>query len=81
LHKDIERQEDEREAILGNISSEDLATYEKLKDRLRGIVVAEVVDGNCSICGVDLARSKLQDIQSGSELIRCSQCNRILYSG
>jgi predicted nucleic acid-binding Zn-ribbon protein len=81
MQKDIERLESEREAILGNISPEDVATYEKLQDRFQGIVVAEVVGGNCSICGVDLARSKLQDIQSGSELIRCSQCNRILYSG
>jgi predicted nucleic acid-binding Zn-ribbon protein len=81
LQKNIERQESEREAILGNISSEDLATYQKLQDRFQGIAVAKVVGGNCSICGVDLARSKMQAIQSGSELIRCSQCNRILYSG
>ena len=81
LEKDIERLESEREAVLGNISPDDLATYENLKDRFQGMVIAEVSGGNCSICGVDLARSKLQDIQSGSELIRCSQCNRILYAG
>ncbi len=81
LEKDIERLESEREAALGNISAEDLATYEKLQDRFHGVVIAKVVGANCSICGVDLARSKLQDIQSGSELIRCSQCNRILYAG
>lgn len=81
LKSEIERRENEREAILGNISDDDLTTYEKLKDRFNEIVIAEVEEGNCSICGVDLARSKLQNVQSGSELIRCSQCNRILYSG
>lgn len=81
LEKDIDRLESEREAVLGNIASEDLVLYEKLQDRFHGVVIAQVVGGNCSICGVDLARSKLQDIQSGSELIRCSQCNRILYAG
>lgn len=81
LKKDIERLENEREAVLGNIPADDLSTYEKLKERFHGIVIAEVSSGNCSICGVDLARSKLQDVQSGSELIRCSQCNRILYAG
>jgi predicted nucleic acid-binding Zn-ribbon protein len=81
LVQDIERLEAEREAVLGNISNEDLATYEKLQDRFSGIVIAAVEGGNCSICGVDLARSKMQAVQSGSELIRCSQCSRILYAG
>jgi hypothetical protein len=80
LEKDIERLENERDAALGNISPDDLATYEKLRPRFHGMVIAEVSGGNCSICGVDLARSKLQEIQSGTELIRCSQCNRILYA-
>jgi predicted nucleic acid-binding Zn-ribbon protein len=79
--KDIQRFESEREAILGNISAEDLAIYNQLQERFRGLAIAQVAGGNCSVCGVDLARSKLQDIQSGTELIRCSQCNRILYAG
>jgi predicted nucleic acid-binding Zn-ribbon protein len=81
LEKDIQRLEDEREAILGNIPAEDQAIYDQLQERFRGLAIAEVAGGNCSVCGVDLARSKLQDIQSGTELIRCSQCNRILYAG
>ncbi len=81
LEADIERLHNEREAILGNISDEDLERYEKFQERFDGVAIAEVSGGNCSICGVDLSRSKLQKIQSGSELIRCSQCNRILYGG
>jgi predicted nucleic acid-binding Zn-ribbon protein len=81
LEHEIERRQSEREAVLANLTEEDLATYEKLKERFGETIVAQVKDGNCSICGVDLARSKMQDIQSGSELIRCSQCSRILYAG
>ncbi|MDF1499841.1 MAG: hypothetical protein P1P76_05160 [Anaerolineales bacterium] len=81
LQKEIERRQSEREAVLGNISDEDRAAYEKLKERFDGVVIAEVREGNCTVCGVDLARSKLQEIQSGRELIRCSQCNRFLYAG
>jgi hypothetical protein len=81
LENDIARLESEREASLANVSADDLNTYQKLRERFHGVVVAEVVGANCSICGLDLARSKMQEIQSGSELIRCSQCNRILYAG
>lgn len=81
LENDIARLESEREATLANVSAEDLDTYTNLRERFHGVVIAEVVGGNCSICGLDLARSKMQDIQSGSDLIRCSQCNRILYAG
>lgn len=81
LINEIDRRQNEREAILGNIDADDLATYEKLRARFDGMAIAEVRDGSCGVCGVDLARSKLQEVQSGSEFIHCSQCSRVLYAG
>ena len=77
----IERTETEREAALSNISAEDLKTYEKFRRRFDGIALALLISGNCGVCGVDLARSKEQEIRGGNMLVYCDQCGRILYAG
>jgi len=77
----IERTETEREAALSNISPEDLKTYEKFRRRFDGIALALLASGNCGVCGVDLARSKEQEIRGGNTLVYCDQCGRILYAG
>ena len=77
----IERTETEREVALSNISTDDLKIYEKFRQRFDGIALALLIGGNCGVCGVDLARSKEQDIRSGNTLVYCDQCGRILYAG
>ncbi len=77
----IERTETEREAALSNIGAEDLKTYEKFRRRFDGVALALLTSGNCGVCGVDIARSKEQDIRGGNTLVYCDQCGRILYAG
>ena len=77
----IERTETEREAALSNISADDLKTYEKFRRRFDGVALALLASGNCGVCGVDLARSKEQEIRAGNTLVYCDQCGRILYAG
>jgi predicted nucleic acid-binding Zn-ribbon protein len=77
----IARLDEERQAALADVSSEDRALYDDLRIRLAGKALALLKDGVCSACGVELARSKQQEVARGSELIRCSQCSRILYAG
>lgn len=71
----------EREAALAGINHEDLAEYERLRSRLGGVAIATMGEGACEACGLAQAASIQQTIRSGSELVKCSQCNRILYSG
>ncbi len=77
----IERTETEREVALSNINADDLKTYEKFRQRFDGIALALLMGSNCGVCGVDLARSREQDIRSGNTLVYCDQCGRILYAG
>ena len=81
LSTDIENKEQEREVLVGDIETEDLEQYERLRARLNGIAVAEVREGSCSACGLDQVRSKVQEIRTGNVIIQCAQCNRILYTG
>ncbi len=81
LIDNIARLDEERQVAMGGISPEDLAFYDQLRNRLGGLALALLKDGVCNACGVELARSKQQEVRSGNELIPCSQCSRILYAG
>ncbi len=73
--------EAEREAALATVSDEDLASYESLRERHRGVALARLKDDSCSECGMTLSAATQQTVRSGNELIRCSQCHRLLYGG
>jgi hypothetical protein len=77
----IERLDGEREAALASVVQGDQALYETLQKRLGGKAIVLVHEGGCSACGLVLAHSVQQSIRSGSDLVRCDQCGRILYAG
>lgn len=81
LFAKIERLDAEREAALASVVQDDQALYETLLKRLGGRAIVLVHEGSCSACGLVVAHSVQQSIRSGSELIRCGQCGRILYAG
>jgi predicted nucleic acid-binding Zn-ribbon protein len=81
LSAKIERLNAEREAALASVEQDDQTQYEALHKRLGGRAIVLVHEGSCSACGLVLAHSVQQSIRSGSELIRCNQCGRILYAG
>lgn len=77
----LARLDEERQTAVADVSPDDLQLYEALRGRLADRPLAILHDGVCSACGVELARSKQQEVATGSDLIRCSQCSRILYAG
>lgn len=81
LSTKVDRLDAEREAALASVVQEDRELYEDMRKRLGGMAIVLVQEGSCSACGLVLAHSTQQSIRSGSDLIRCSQCGRILYAG
>jgi len=83
--KDIDQRlanlETEREAALASISDQDRDTYEDLRTQLRGMAVVILNGDSCGACGLEMPASSRQLVSSGDELVRCSQCGRILYGG
>jgi uncharacterized protein len=77
----IERLEGQREATLASVPGSDLALYESLRKTYGGTAVAEILDACCGACGVAVAPSIAQTARSSPDLVRCRQCNRILYAG
>jgi predicted nucleic acid-binding Zn-ribbon protein len=81
LENDMERFLREKEAVLPAIPPQSLKLYNKLRQTKRGLAVASVTDGGCSICGQALTPADLQSIRSSGKLIFCPSCGRILYEG
>jgi predicted nucleic acid-binding Zn-ribbon protein len=80
LINDLEHLESNHEAALAGLSEDDIEQYQKLRERHGGYAVAMLEGGNCSLCGLSLPESTQQRIRTGSEIVQCSQCKRILYA-
>lgn len=81
LTHNLERLITERSTALALASKESLQTYELLRKRKSGIAVTTIKDGACSTCGTTIRPSELQAARSAQEIVYCSSCGRILYSG
>ena len=54
--------------------------YDRLAQRSRdGIAVAEVVNGSCSACYMQLRPQVQVNVKKGDEIITCESCTRIMY--
>jgi predicted nucleic acid-binding Zn-ribbon protein len=81
LEDELSRLHKEKQAVIQSIPQKTRTLYTQLRKTKRGVAVASVSDGGCSICGQALNPANLQSIRSGSKLIFCPSCRRILYEG
>jgi len=75
----IERLDTEREATEISVPLADREVYERLRRAKNGRAVAKLEDGVCTACGVAPSNARIRDARQGSDLVRCSNCERILY--
>ena len=80
LHKNLERLNTERQAVIGNVAQQAVITYEQLRQQRRGIAVTTLSDSACAACGTTLTPSQQQSARSTSQLFHCPSCGRILYA-
>ena len=53
--------------------------FQELLRVKKGRAVAEVFDGSCQACGMDLTPADLQLVKSSPKPIRCKNCGRLLF--
>jgi predicted nucleic acid-binding Zn-ribbon protein len=70
---------EQRESLVAAIGPEDMAIYERLRQRKAGRAVALVKDGICQGCRMNPPTSQVQHARSGTELVFCNNCGRILH--
>lgn len=81
LRTAVSRVTGDREAVLASVPADDLEAYQRLRRAKAGRAVARLEEGVCMACGVAPSSSRLQDVRQGAGLIRCGNCERILYAG
>lgn len=69
----------QRPVMVKVMDPDDLDEYEEVRRRKAGRAVAVVKDGICMGCGVAASSSRIQHARTGTELIYCGTCGRILY--
>jgi predicted nucleic acid-binding Zn-ribbon protein len=80
LQSELSTLEAEREVAAASVPAADMTRYAALSRKLGGLAVAAVAEGTCGACGLTITPSMQQSIRSGSDLINCPQCGRILYA-
>jgi len=68
-----------RNALVGQIDTANIKTYDELRRVRQGIAVAKLVQGRCQGCRISLPVSDQQRARLGQKLATCSNCGRILY--
>lgn len=80
LNKDIDRFSSERSAVVKDLATQSIQSYDQLRKQRRGIAVTTVSDSACAACGTTLTASQQQSARSTSQLFYCPSCGRILFS-
>jgi uncharacterized protein len=57
-----------------------LIRYDRLKTLRKGHALAQLRDGACGGCQLQLPPQLVAEVKRGDELLNCSYCHRILYS-
>jgi predicted nucleic acid-binding Zn-ribbon protein len=68
-----------RAEIVAKLPKATVLVYDRIRLKLGGIAIAEVLNSRCQACQITLRPQYLQDLRKDTELMRCEQCGRFLY--
>jgi predicted nucleic acid-binding Zn-ribbon protein len=69
----------ERSELAAKLPPATLSSYNRIRKKWNGIVIAEAVEGRCSACQIVLRPQYVQDLKRGEELMTCEVCGRFLF--
>lgn len=72
-------QVERREVLSKQIESKLNKLYDTLKDKRQGVGMVNVRQETCQGCFVHIPPQMFIEVQKNNEIIRCPNCNRILY--
>lgn len=77
--KEIDSLMVERKQILAGMTPGVASEYERIRKGRAGVAIAEVVQGRCSKCNIQLRPQFLQELKRGDKVMICESCKRMLY--
>jgi predicted nucleic acid-binding Zn-ribbon protein len=79
VQKQLEQAKAERKSMVGALKPSTYSTYERIRKKWHGSAVAEVLEGRCSACQIQLRPQFFQDLRHSEHMMQCESCGRILY--
>ncbi|MDY6854740.1 MAG: C4-type zinc ribbon domain-containing protein [Thermodesulfobacteriota bacterium] len=81
--KEFEKQLSEKiktkEILHSKIDTELFKKYKSIKNHRQGIAVVRAKNGFCQGCNMDIPPQLYNEVQKGTDMVFCQNCNRILY--
>jgi predicted nucleic acid-binding Zn-ribbon protein len=69
----------DRAKILSEMTPKIASEYERIRKGRAGVAIAEVVQGRCSKCNMQLRPQFLQELKRQDSVMVCESCKRMLY--
>lgn len=79
LGKELADLNQQQQRVADTVEKPLLARYNRLKTMRKGYAVAEVQDGACGGCRLQLPPQLVAEVRRGDELMDCSYCHRLLF--
>jgi predicted nucleic acid-binding Zn-ribbon protein len=79
IAQELQQTTDERGQLVGKISRDVLAIFDRVAAGRRGLAMAEARDGLCTVCHVRLRPQVFNEARRNDGIIQCDSCTRILY--
>jgi predicted nucleic acid-binding Zn-ribbon protein len=79
LQKEWAKLQTQRQGLREGLPSPLLKRYEFINQRKNGGAIAEVRQGVCNGCHMNILPQQFIDLQKGEEILQCPHCQRILY--
>ena len=79
LKKQLAGLERKRDQVRRGLPVGLLKRYEFIRERRNGTAIAEVREGVCGGCHMNILPQQFIDLQKGEEILQCPHCQRILY--
>ena len=79
LAREIAELDQEQKQLSQSLEQSLLSRYNRLKTLRKGFAVAEIRNGSCIGCRLQLPPQLVADVRRGDQLLDCSYCRRILY--
>lgn len=79
LNEEKARLQEERKAALPEITEDELALYNQIRKKKKGVAIAAINGGSCTACGAAVTPAHQQTARSQTKIAYCPSCNRMLY--
>ncbi len=79
IQGEVDRLRKNREGLCNDVEPALMRRYDFIRGRRRGIALAEVTDGVCRGCNMELPPQQFNELQRQDRIMECPTCRRIIY--